>query len=172
MRVELVSEAQHESLVDLLCELHTFYNVGAVITRETVREHLLENLLAIGSPHRLIVASTDENEVIGLAAVTLTFSIVDFAVDKRKQCQMKELYVRSSARSRGTGRLLMERVAQFALENGCGRIDWPVTASNTKGISFYEGLGATRIVERLSYRLSEPNISLLAHKCANTLAGS
>lgn len=162
MRVELVSETQHESLIDLLCELHAFYNEGFVVPREVVGEHLFENLLALESPHRLVVASGDDGAVLGLAAITLVYSLVDFAADKRKHCQLKELYVSSSQRSKGIGRALMARVARYAFENGCRRMDWPVKASNAGGIAFYEGLGAERVVEKLSYRLSEPNMKKLA----------
>jgi len=164
MRVELVTKTQHGSLIDLLCELHAFYNEGAAIDRKTVEEHLLENLLGPQSPHQLLVASKENGVVIGLAAITLVYSLVDFAQDKRKHCQLKELYVRSSERSRGIGRALMVGVARFAFENGCRRMDWPVKASNARGIAFYEGLGASRVVERLSYRLSEPGIGQLAHE--------
>lgn len=162
MRVELVTETQHESLIDLLCELHTYYNEGSVVPRELVREHLLENLLVAESPHRLVVASEGDGRVIGLAVITLVYSVVDFAADKRKHCQLKELYVRSSARSRGAGKALMLWVARYALDNDCHRIDWPVKASNARGIAFYESLGAMQVVERLSYRLTEPCLSQLA----------
>ncbi|UVH60402.1 GNAT family N-acetyltransferase [Variovorax paradoxus] len=162
MHVELVSEAQHESLTDLLCELHAFYNDGAKVSREAVREHLLGNLLAAGSPHRLAVASGDDGAVVGLAAISLVYSLVEFAPDRRKHCQLKELYVKASGRSNGAGRALMAWVARYAVENGCCRIDWPVKASNDRGISFYEGLGAGRVLDRLSYRLSEPQLSRLA----------
>jgi hypothetical protein len=57
----------------------------------------------------------------------------------------------------------MAWVARYAVENDCCRIDWPVKASNDRGISFYEGLGAGRVLDRLSYRLSEPQLSQLAH---------
>jgi len=110
----------------------------------------------------LVVASGDDGAVLGLAAITLVYSLVDFAADKRKHCQLKELYVRSSQRSKGIGRALMARVARYAFENGCRRMDWPVKASNAGGIAFYEGLGAERVVEKLSYRLSEPNMKKLA----------
>jgi ribosomal protein S18 acetylase RimI-like enzyme len=56
----------------------------------------------------------------------------------------------------------MAWVARYAFEQGCLRIDWPVKASNARGIAFYEGLGAERIVERLSYRLNGPEIVRLA----------
>ncbi|MCW7537970.1 GNAT family N-acetyltransferase [Aquabacterium sp. A7-Y] len=139
-----------------------YYNEGSVVSRELVREHLLENLLGAKSPHSLLVASRDDGTVVGLAAITLVFSLVEPAADKRRHCQLKELYVRSSERSQGFGRALMSRVARYALENCCHRIDWPVKASNAKGISFYESLGAERVVERLSYRISEPSMSQLA----------
>lgn len=171
MRIELVTATQHQSLIDLLCELHTYYNEGSVASRELVREHLLENLLGAESPHRLVVASADGQTVVGLAAITLVYSLVDFAADKRKQCQLKELYVRPLARSQGVGRALMSWVARHALENGCSRIDWPVKASNARGIAFYEELGAVQVVERLSYRLIEPCLSQLARECKNELHG-
>ena len=163
MHVELVSETQYESLIDLLCELHAFYNEGAVVPREVVREHLLENLLGAESPHRLVVAPGDDGRVVGIAAITLVYSLVDFAVDKRKHCQLKELYVRPLARSQGVGKALMSWVARYAFENACRRIDWPVKASNARGIAFYERLGALQVVERLSYRLSEPGMLELAN---------
>jgi ribosomal protein S18 acetylase RimI-like enzyme len=164
MHVELVTEAQHESLIDLLRELHTYYNEGSVVSRELVREHLLENLLGAESPHRLVVASSDAGEVLGLAVITLVYSVVDFDIDKRKHCQLKELYVRPLARSQGVGRALMSWVARYAFEKDCRRIDWPVKASNARGIAFYESLGAVQVVERLSYRLAEPCLSQLAHE--------
>eukprot|EP01136_Pigoraptor_vietnamica_P032436 Opistho-1_new@596 len=99
MHVDLVSEAQHDSLIELLAELHAFYNEGARVPHELVREHLLGNLLAPGSPHQLVVASTDARTVVGLAAITWVFSLVDFAPEQRRHCQLKELYVKSGHRS-------------------------------------------------------------------------
>ena len=165
MHVDLVSESQHESLIDLLCELHAYYNGGAQAARQLVREHLLQNLLGPASPHRLVVASDEGGRVTGLAAISLVFSLVEPAPDKRRQCQLKELYVRSSCRSQGTGRALMAWVARYAWDHGCRRIDWPVQASNDRGIAFYEGLGAERVVERLSYRLGQAALQRLAADC-------
>jgi len=162
MRVELVGEAQHASLIDLLCELHAFYNEGAVVPRALVREHLIGNLLAPASPQRLVVAVGGDGEVVGLAAITLVFSLVDFAAEQCKHCQLKELYVRASQRSQGAGKALIAWVAQYALSQGCHRLDWPVKASNARGIAFYEGLGAVRVVDRLSYRLTGTSLQQLA----------
>jgi GNAT superfamily N-acetyltransferase len=162
MRTELVTEAQHEALIDLLGELHTYYNEGSAVPREVVREHLEQNLLAAGSPLRLVVASTASGELAGLAAIAPTFSLVEPQPDKRRHIQLKELYVRSAHRGQGAGRALMAWVARYAVDRGFCRIDWPVKASNSRGIAFYEGLGAQRVTERLSYRLSGPRLIELA----------
>ena len=164
MRVELASPPQYESLVDLLCELHTYYNEGSSAPREMVRSYLVEDLLGPDSPLRLVVACGEDGLVTGFAAITLTWSLVEPAPETRRHCWLKELYVRSSMRSRGVGKALMSWVAQYAVENGCRRIDWPVRATNAKGIAFYESLGARLVADRLSYRLSEPGLSALFHQ--------
>ena len=56
----------------------------------------------------------------------------------------------------------MKWVAQHAADHGCHRIDWPVKATNAGGIAFYKELGAQQVVERLSFRLSEPGLGELA----------
>jgi ribosomal protein S18 acetylase RimI-like enzyme len=164
LRVELVAEHQHASLADLLCELHAFYNEGAAPPRQVVVEHLRQNLLAPGSAQRLLVASRSDGAVVGLAAFSLVYSLVEFAEDQRRHCQLKELYVRSAERSQGAGRALMSGLARYALDHGCRRIDWPVKASNARGILFYESLGARRVAERLSYRLTEPALGRLVEE--------
>ena len=164
MRVSLLSEPQHESLLDLLRELHTYYNDGSSVDREMVRSHLLENLLGAESPLRLVVAHEANTSVLGLAAISLTYSLVDPSPAQYRHCQLKELYVCSAARSQGVGTALMAWVAQCAVNNGCRRIDWPVKAHNAKGISFYKKLGAQQVVERLSFRLTQPCLGELPNR--------
>jgi ribosomal protein S18 acetylase RimI-like enzyme len=154
MRIDRVTAAQHESLIDLLCELYRYYNDGAEVARADVRDHLLCNLLAPHSPLRLAVAQDASGTVVGFTAVALVYSLVDPTPARRRQCMMKELFVRADSRGRGVGRALMAWVARDAAEQGCGRIDWHVKASNEAGIRFYAGLGAQRVEDRLSYRLA------------------
>jgi GNAT superfamily N-acetyltransferase len=162
MRVELVSPPQHESLVDLLCELHTYYNEGSSVVPDLVRSYLVEDLLAADSGLRLVVAYDEVQYVRGFAAISLMYSLVEPTLERRRHCWLKELYVRDSHRCMGVGEALMTWVARHAVEKGCCRIDWPVKASNSRGIAFYERLGAKLVDDRLSYRLSEPNLSTVA----------
>ncbi len=162
MHIEPAALRHHEFLIDLLCELHGYYNDGASIARELVRSHLLDKLLAADSPLRLIVACDVDDRVVGFAALSLVWSLVEPGIDKRRQCQLKELYVSSSARGQGVGEVLMAWVARYAAQHGCGRIDWPVNASNARGIAFCERLGARLVEERLGYRLSGQALAALA----------
>ena len=172
MQVAFVSAQQHDSLVDLLCELYAHYNHEATVSRDVVRVHLRENLLAVNSPLRLVVASRTSRDVVGFAAVALLYSLVDPTPENRRQCLLKELYVRSAERSQGVGKALLAWVARYAVESGCCRIDWPVRSSNRAGIHFYERLGAEAVAERLSYRFSRSNLVRLARQTTDdSLAG-
>ncbi len=171
MRIAFVSARHHESLVDLMCELHAHYHQPSEITRKVVRAHLLENLLAVDSPLRLVVASRENRGVVGFAAIALLYSLVEPTPDKHRQCLLKELFVRSSERGQGVGKALMAWIARYAVNKGCCRIDWPVQASNDNGISLYESLGAKRVAERLSYRLSGSSLLQLAGAGDGWLAG-
>jgi len=165
MRVGLASPEHHESLVGLLCELHAHYNSGASVPSEVVRPYLVEVLLGAAPPLRLIVVA-QAGQVFGFAAISLTYSLVDPMPEVRRQCWLKELYVRESERNRGIGHALVAWVARYSFEHGCSRIDWPVEESNTKGRAFYEGLGAKQVQDRLSYRLSQPHIDRLASEAS------
>jgi len=162
VHVDLVTASQHESLVELLCELHGYYNEGSTVSRGLVRSYLADHLLAADSPLLLAVASQEHRHVVGFAAISLTYSLVEPTPDKRRQCWLKELYVLSSRRGLGAGKALMSWVASYAAQHGCSRIDWPVKASNTHGIAFYERLGASLVADRLSYRLSDAALLELA----------
>jgi len=137
MQVGVLAAEQHESLVDLLCELHTHHNDGARVSRELVRDHLLGNLLDAESMLRLFTATVERERVVGFAAVYLVHSLVEPSPETRRQCVLKELFVSASARRNRIGRALIASVARYALDSGCCRVDWSVNASNRRGIAFY-----------------------------------
>lgn len=162
MGIDLISSEQAESLVDLLCEINAYYNPASPAARADTREHVHENLLSPRSPHRLIVATLPDGKIVGLAAITLVYSLVEPEPERRAHCQLKELFVSAARRSLGTGRALMAWVAEYALKNGCHRIDWPAKAANARGIAFYESLAAFQVHDRLSFRLVQLELAALA----------
>ena len=162
MHIAFVDESQHESLIDLMHEMCIFYSDEAPVSRDDVRSNLHDNLLAPGSAVRLVTAVDDGGVVVGLAAVALLHSLVDPAPQRRVQLLLKELYVREASRHQGIGRALMAWVARHALDRGCARIDWNVSASNRPGLAFYRALGAMHVAGRLSYRLAGEYLARLA----------
>ena len=162
MHIAFVVPDQHEALVDLMHEMCVFYSEEAPASRDDVRSNLLDNLLAPDSPVRIVVAVDDLGDVVGLAAIALFHSLVDPAPRRRGQLLLKELYVRQARQGEGIGKALMSWVARHALERGCARMDWHVSASNRPGLAFYRSLGALHVAGRLSVRLGGEFMARLA----------
>ena len=55
---------------------------------------------------------------------------------------LEDLFVRPEYRGQGLGLALMQRLAQIAVERGCGRFEWSVLDWNEPAIGFYKSLGA------------------------------
>ncbi|MFN4119735.1 GNAT family N-acetyltransferase [Acidovorax sp.] len=89
------------------------------------------------------------------------YSLVEPEPAHQRQCVLKELFVSPRHRSQGIGLALMQWVARYALDNGCGRIDWSVKSSNARGIAFYKSLGARLVGDRLSFRMVRDDIGAL-----------
>ena len=162
MHIAFVDASQHDALVELMHEMSVFYSEETPVSRDDVRSNLVGNLLAPDSTVRLAVASADDGEMLGLAAIAVFHSLVDPAPQRRGQLLLKELYVREARRGQGVGKALMSWVARHALERGCARIDWNVSAHNRQGLGFYRSLGAMHVAGRLSFRLAGEYLSRLA----------
>jgi GNAT superfamily N-acetyltransferase len=61
----------------------------------------------------------------------------------RPSVWLDDLYVHTTARRQGIGRLLMGRLAEVAETADCTHISWVASASNTVGMDFYRRVGAT-----------------------------
>ncbi|WP_310428985.1 GNAT family N-acetyltransferase [Chamaesiphon sp. VAR_48_metabat_135_sub] len=55
---------------------------------------------------------------------------------------LDDLYVDENIRSQGTGKVLMDRLAEIAKKNECSHLAWNADARNIRGLSFYHHLGA------------------------------
>jgi GNAT superfamily N-acetyltransferase len=77
---------------------------------------------------------------------------------------LEDLFVRPEARGRGLGRHLLAWLARTALERGCARLDWAVLDWNEPSIGFYLGLGAQRLDEWTTFRLTGNALQQLARE--------
>ena len=67
---------------------------------------------------------------------------------------LEDLFVLPEQRGRGIGRTLLTRLAQIAVERGCGRLEWSVLDWNEPAIRFYKSLGAQPMDEWTIFRVT------------------
>ena len=75
---------------------------------------------------------------------------------------LEDLFVLPEHRGAGVGRVLLERLAQLAVDRGCGRLEWAVLDWNVDAIRFYERLGARPNSDWTIYRLTGEPLRALA----------
>nr|WP_250813543.1 GNAT family N-acetyltransferase [Neorhizobium tomejilense] len=80
----------------------------------------------------------------------------------RNGLYLEDLYVTPAARGLGAGKALLKRLAQIAVENGCGRFEWSVLDWNEPAIRVYEAIGAEPMNEWIRYRLSGETLKSFA----------
>lgn len=71
---------------------------------------------------------------------------------------LEDLYVRPQFRHKGVGKALLQRLADIAVENGWGRLEWSCLKWNTPSLDFYESLGANRLDEWVTLRVVGKNL--------------
>ncbi|HUP92512.1 MAG TPA: GNAT family N-acetyltransferase [Solimonas sp.] len=75
---------------------------------------------------------------------------------------LEDLFVRPAARGRGLGKALLVRLAQLAIERGCGRLEWAVLDWNAPAIAFYRSLGAKSMDQWTVNRVTGADLAALA----------
>lgn len=82
---------------------------------------------------------------------------------------LEDLYVEPRFRGTGMGKALLRRVAAFAVEKGCQRLQWEVLDWNTPAIDFYRAMGAEFLNEWRNVRVSGAALERLADREVNQL---
>lgn len=75
---------------------------------------------------------------------------------------LEDLFVEPRFRGQGIGKALLRRVAAFALEKGCERLQWEVLDWNTPAIDFYRAMGAAFLDEWRNVRIDGEALRRLA----------
>ena len=122
-------------------------------TEETVRA----SIFGEGSVTRALIAERD-GAAIGMAVWFLSYS----TWQAKNGLYLEDLYVTPAARGTGAGKALLRRLAQIALESGCGRFEWSVLDWNEPSIAFYRSLDAVPMDDWTTYRVTGEALSKLA----------
>ena len=72
-----------------------------------------------------------------------------------------DLFIDARYRGRGYGRLLLKRMAEIALERGCGRMEWCCLKWNESSMNFYRSMGAIPLDECTILRMPENRLKEL-----------
>ena len=67
---------------------------------------------------------------------------------------LEDLYVMPEYRGKGLGKALLQRLAQIAVERGCGRLEWWCLDWNRPSIDFYLSMGAEPMSDWTVYRVA------------------
>ena len=67
---------------------------------------------------------------------------------------LEDLYISPEYRGKGYGKATLQKLAQIAVERGCGRLEWSCLDWNAPSIAFYKSMGAAPMDEWTVYRLT------------------
>lgn len=123
-----------------------------VATENLLREWLFEKEKA-----EVLFAVSDGVEV-GFALFFHNFS----TFLGRSGIYLEDLYVKPEYRGCGYGKSILKKLAQIAVERGCGRLEWWCLDWNKPSIDFYLSLGAEPMKDWTVYRIAGDTLKNMA----------
>ncbi|TMD97166.1 MAG: GNAT family N-acetyltransferase [Chloroflexi bacterium] len=124
----------------------------------TLTEEKLDRALFGERPYAETLIAEDDGRAVAFALFFHSFS----TFLAQPGIYLEDLFVVPEARGGGVGRALLEKLAETAVERGCGRLEWAVLDWNEPAIRFYERLGAKPNAEWTVYRLTGESLRALA----------
>lgn len=100
----------------------------------------------------------ENNKEIGFALFFHNFS----TFVGRAGLYVEDVYIMPEYRKKGYGKAVFKKLAQIAVERGCGRMELSCLNWNKPSIDFYTHIGAVPMSEWTVYRLTQDKIKKLA----------
>lgn len=123
-------------------------------------ESILKETLFGKDPKAHVIFAEIEGEAIGFALHFYNFS----TFLGRPGIYIEDLYIRADYRGQGAGKKLLGHLAQKAIQEGCGRLEWWVLDWNKSSIEFYKSLYAKPMDDWTVYRLEGENLIQVASR--------
>ena len=121
-------------------------------------EEALENTLFGARAYAEVLIGEFEGAPVGFALFFHNYS----TFLARPGIYLEDIYVDPAWRGRGFGSAFMTRVAEMAVERGCGRLEWSVLDWNEHAIRLYERLGAQPMNDWTTMRVTGEALGALA----------
>lgn len=142
-----------EAIALLMDDLDRFYGASDIEPPGTRAPQIAAALFQEPKAAYALLAWQGER-LVGIAA----YSFLWPAAGVTRSLYLKEIYVTETARGKGIGTLLMQRLCRIAAEHKCSRIEWTTDKGNTLAENFYERLGVPKNQEKIFYRLEGKGI--------------
>lgn len=156
-RIDPATSADIPEILDLIRELAEFEHL-AHEAQATAKD--LTTALFGPRPYAEVLMARSAEQVTGFALFFHNYS----TFKGKPGLYLEDLYVRPAFRGEGHGKALLTRVAQLAVERGCGRYEWSVLDWNQRAIDFYLGLGARPMNEWTIMRVDGEALASLGRR--------
>ncbi|CAB3641357.1 GNAT family N-acetyltransferase [Achromobacter pestifer] len=120
-------------------------------------DDVARTLFAPQAPARALMCMLD-GKAIGYAVYFYSYS----TWLGKNGIYLEDLYITPEHRGIGAGRDLLRHLAQEAVANDCGRLEWSVLDWNQPAIDFYRSIGALPMDEWVRYRLTDDALTRFA----------
>jgi GNAT superfamily N-acetyltransferase len=147
MRITKATEQDVPVILELIRGLAEYERLSDQCT--ATEEQLRETLFGPRPAAEALLAS-EGDDTVGFALFFTNYS----TFLAKPGIYLEDLFVKPHARGKGIGKALLVKLAQLAVERGCGRVEWSVLDWNAPSIQFYESLGAAPMKEWTVYRLT------------------
>ncbi len=147
LRISSAREADTGIILDFIRQLADYEKLSHEVaaTEETLRATLFGE-----RPYAEVLIAYWEKAPMGFALFFHNYS----TFLAKPGIYLEDLFVNPAARGKGIGKALLTRLAEVALERGCGRVDWAVLDWNAPSIEFYRRMGAMPMNEWTTFRLT------------------
>ena len=141
-------------IIKLVRQLAEYENMldQVVATEELMKKWIFEEKKAE------VIFALEGDTVVGMALFFHNFS----TFLGRAGIYLEDLFVLPEYRGRGYGKGLLRALARITVERGCGRLEWSCLDWNKPSTDFYLSLGAVRMDEWTTYRLTGQTLEELA----------
>jgi len=153
MYIRTATSADAEIIFALIIELAIYEKAEHEVI--TSVEEICETLFGDDSKTSALIAEINGKSV-GYAVYFYNYS----TWLGKNGLYLEDIYVTPEYQKKGIGKALLKKVANIAVNENCGRLEWAVLDWNTPAIEFYNSLGAKAQDEWTSYRLSGEALKL------------
>ncbi len=155
-----IRPAQPQDVVHIhamIVELAVFEKLEHLVV---ATEALLHEGLFGAHPSCEAIVGEENGEVVTFALFFHNFS----TFLTKKGLYLEDLYVKQTHRGKGYGTQMLQRLAQLAVERGCGRFEWSVLDWNEPAIQFYKAMGADVMPDWRICRVTGDSLVSLAQR--------